>query len=81
MVQKNANGCRYSQQNRIVIQPLMKKTPKIHDASSASDRPPRVPTARMIANGAVAENTHPIKPLAAYVGPKSASTCRQPGAG
>src|SRR6202035_588008 len=81
MVQKKANGCRYNQQKRMVIQPLMKKTPKIHDASSASESPPRVPTARMIANGAVAENTQPMKPFAAYVGPKSASISFQPGGG
>ena len=43
----------------------MKKTPKIHDASSASLRPPCVPTDRMIATGAVAENTQPMKPFAA----------------
>ncbi len=65
IVQKNASGWRYSQQNRIVISPLMKNTPNSHEASSASLRPPRVPTDRMIATGAVAENTQPMKPLAA----------------
>jgi hypothetical protein len=45
--------------------PLTKKTPKIHDASSASLNPPRVPTDRMMATGAVAEKTKPMKPLAA----------------
>ena len=65
MVQKNASGCRYSQQNKMLISPLMKNTPKIHDASWASLRPPRVPTDRMMATGAVAENTQPMNPFAA----------------
>ena len=65
MVQKKASGCRYSQQNRMLISPLTKNTPKIHDDSSASLKPPRVPTDRMIATGAVAEKTQPMKPLAA----------------
>ena len=49
----------------MVISPLMKNTPKIHDASSGSLNPPRVPTDRMTATGAVAAKTHPMKPLAA----------------
>ena len=65
MVQKKPSGCRYSQLNRMVIKPLMKNTPKTHEASSASDSPPRVPTDRMMASGAVTENTQPMKPLAA----------------
>jgi hypothetical protein len=43
----------------------MKKTPKIHDANSAGDRPPLVPTDKMIATGPVAANTNPMKPFAA----------------
>ena len=63
----------------MLISPLTKKTPNIHDASSDSDSLPRVPTDKMIATGAVAANTNPMKPLAAYVGPKSTSSCLQPG--
>ena len=65
MVQKKASGCRYSAQKRIVTIPLTKKTPNSHEASCASLRPPRVPTARMMATGAVAAKTQPMKPLAA----------------
>jgi hypothetical protein len=43
----------------------MKKTPNTHDASSAGDNPPRVPTDRMMATGPEAANTKPMKPLAA----------------
>jgi hypothetical protein len=57
------SGCRYSQQNRIVIRPLMKKPPKIHDAISFSESPPFEPTARMIATGALTANSQLIKPL------------------
>jgi hypothetical protein len=65
MVQKKASGCRYNQQKRMLISPLMKNTPKIHDASSASLNPPRVPTDKMTATGAVAAKTQPMKPFAA----------------
>ena len=65
IVQKKASGWRYNQQKKMVISPLMKKTPKIQEARSASLNPPRVPTDRMIATGAVAANTQPMKPLAA----------------
>jgi len=47
------------------MRPLMKKTPKIQEANSAGDRPPRVPTERMMATGPEAANTKPMKPLAA----------------
>ena len=50
---------------KIVRNPLMKKTPKTHDASSACDRPPCTPTARITATGPVAAKMSPIRPLAA----------------
>ena len=65
MVQKKASGWRYSQQNRMVISPLTKKAPNSQDASCASLKPPCVPTDRMMATGAVAANSQPMKPLAA----------------
>ena len=65
MVQKKASGWRYSQQKKMLMSPLTKNTPKIHDASSASLKPPRVPTDKMTATGAVAAKTQPMKPLAA----------------
>ena len=65
IVQKNANGCRYSQQASTVSRPLRKNTPKIQDASSAGERRPAVPTARITATGPVAEKIMPIRPLAA----------------
>jgi hypothetical protein len=65
IVQKKASGCRYSAQASTVSSPLRKNTPKIQDASSAGDRPPAVPTARITATGPVAEKMSPIRPLAA----------------
>ena len=65
IVQKNASGCRYSQQASTVSRPLRKNTPKIQDASSAGERRPAVPTARITATGPVAEKIMPIRPLAA----------------
>ena len=41
----------------------MKKTPKIQDAISASGRPPLEPTVRMMATGAVTENSQPMNPF------------------
>ena len=43
----------------------MKKTPKIQEAISASDSPPLEPTVRMMATGAVTENSQPINPFEA----------------
>ena len=65
IVQKKASGWRYSQQASTVSTPLRKKTPKTHDASSACDRPPWVPTARITATGPVAAKIRPISPFAA----------------
>ncbi len=63
IVQKNASGCRYSQQNSSVTRPLRKNEPKTHEARSDSDNPPRVPTARITATGPVAAKMKPITPL------------------
>src|SRR6185295_17048873 len=71
MVQKNASGWRYSQQNSVVIRPLMQNTPKIHDAIWFSPSPPREPVVRMMATGAVAANSRPISPFEANNRPKS----------
>jgi len=57
------------------MSPLTKNAPKIHDARSDSDRPPRVPTARMIATGPDAAKMKATSALAAYRPPKSAMTC------
>jgi hypothetical protein len=57
----------------------MKKTPKIHEAISASESPPREPAVRMIARGAVAANSQPMNPFEAYSRPKSEVIC--PGVG
>ena len=48
----------------MVTSPLMKNTPNTHDASSAADSPPRVPTDKMTASGPVAEKMNAISPLA-----------------
>jgi hypothetical protein len=44
---------------------LTQKTPNTQDANSAFDRPPPVPTDRMMASGPEAAKTNPTKPLAA----------------
>ena len=49
----------------MLMRPLTKNAPKIHDERSEGVSPPRVPTARMIATGPEAANTKPMKPLAA----------------
>ena len=61
------------------MRPLMKKTPKIHEAISASARPPFEPTVRMMATGAVAANSQPMNPFEAYSRPKSDSILRGAG--
>jgi hypothetical protein len=43
---------------------LIKNDPKIHDAISDSLKPPRAPTARMIATGPEAAKIKPITALA-----------------
>ena len=50
----------------------MKNTANTHEASSAGDKPPRVPTDKITATGPVAAKMKPIKPLASGVVPKSA---------
>ena len=62
----------------MVSKPLKKKTPKIHDANSAGDRPPWVPTAKITATGPVAEKITPIRPFAAYSEPKSRRSLPHP---
>src|SRR5690242_14202072 len=64
----------------MVMRPLMKKTPKIQEAISPSESPPLVPTARMIATGAVTAKSQPMKPLDAYNTPKSEKTFPAAGA-
>ena len=49
----------------MLISPLMKNEPKIHDDRSAALSPPRVPTARMIATGPEAANTNAMNALVA----------------
>lgn len=65
IVQKKASGWRCSQQNPMVVSPWTKKAPNSQQASCASLNPPSMPTARMMATGAVAANSQPMKPLAA----------------
>ena len=65
MVQKNTSGWRYSQQKAMLISPFTKNAPKIHDARSDAVRPPRVPTARMIATGPDAAKMNPTSALTA----------------
>lgn len=65
IVQKNASGWRYTQHATTVSRPFRKNTPNTHDASSAGERPPWVPTARMTATGPVAAKIRPITPFAA----------------
>ena len=65
IVQKKASGPRYTQHAITVSAPLRKKTPNTHDASSACDRPPWVPTARITATGPVAAKIRPMRPFAA----------------
>src|SRR3954469_7863844 len=50
---------------------------KIHEAMSDSERPPRAPTARMIATGPVQAKRKATNAVAAYEVPKSSSTCRR----
>ena len=57
--------------------PLTKNTPNTHDANSWGDKPPRVPTDKMMATGPVAAKMKPISALVAYVAPKSERICRQ----
>ena len=64
IVQKKTSGCRYSVQKSRVISPLRKNEPKIHDDRSDSLKPPRAPTARMIATGPEAAKMKPITALA-----------------
>jgi len=64
IVQKKTSGCRYSVQKSRVISPLTKNEPKIHDDRSDSLKPPRAPTARMIATGPEAAKMKPITALA-----------------
>jgi len=65
----------------MLIRPLRKKAPKIQELSCATESPPRAPTARMIATGAVAAKIQPMKPLAAWTGAKSAASRRRLGSG
>ena len=53
MLQRKTSGWRYASEKPMLIRPLTKKAAKIHEAMSDSDRPPRVPTERMIATGPV----------------------------
>jgi hypothetical protein len=48
-----------------VTKPLTKNTPNTQDASSSGDKPPRVPTDKMMATGPVAAKMKPIRALAA----------------
>ena len=80
IVQKNTSGCRYHQQNAMLTRPLRKNAPKIHDDRSEGERPPRVPTARMIATGPEAAKMNATRPLTKYTPPKSASERRDAGA-
>ena len=59
MVQKNTSGWRYRHEKAMLIRPLTKNAPKIHDARSAALSPPRVPTARMMASGPDAAKMNP----------------------
>ena len=61
--------------------PLRKNDPKIQDAISASDRPPLLPTPKMMAIGAEAANTKAITALAALSPEKSARILAMPGTG
>ena len=65
----------------MLINPLREKAANSQEAMSDSDRPPRAPTARMIATGPLAANRNATSALAAYVPPKSASARRGPGNG
>ena len=48
----------------MLIRPLRKNEPKIHDDRSDSPRPPCAPTARMIATGPEAAKMNAISALA-----------------
>ena len=66
-------GDRPEERQRLPIQPagehgeypVEEEAPKIHEASSAWESPPCVPTARITATGPVAAKINPISPLAA----------------
>src|SRR5262245_31652388 len=51
--------------------PLTNSEANTQEAIWASDRPPRVPVARMIARGPLAANRKPIRPLTACVAERS----------
>src|SRR3989304_2078557 len=63
----------------MLISPLRKTEPKIHDDMSEAVSPPRVPTARTIATGPEAAKMNATIALTRYTPPKSASTCRGAG--
>src|SRR5688572_17841454 len=60
----------------MLMSPFTKNAPKIQEARSDSDRPPRVPTARTIATGPEMEKRNATRALAAYTAPKSATAAR-----
>jgi hypothetical protein len=81
MVQKNTSGWRYFKQNAIESSPLRKKAPKIHDAICASLKPPRDPTARMIATGPEIEKAKATIALTVFSTVRSRTRDARSGAG
>src|SRR6185436_3285704 len=63
----------------MLMSPFRKNEPKIHDARSAGARPPRVPTASMIATGPVTAKMNATTPLTICSPPRSASAAREMG--
>ncbi len=64
IVHRKTSGCLKYQEKAMLMRPLTKNAPKIHDDRSDGVRPPRVPTARMIATGPEAANAKATSPLA-----------------
>ena len=62
----------------MVASPAETKMPKTQEAICSSDSPPEAPTASVTAIGPEAEKIRPIRPLTAYSGLRSRSSCRGP---
>ena len=65
----------------MVASPAETKMPKTQEAICSSDSPPEAPTASVTAIGPEAEKIRPIRPLTAYSGLRSRSSCRGPAGG
>src|SRR6185295_3870473 len=81
MLHRKTSGCRYASVKAIEITLFRQNAAKIQEAMSDSARPPRAPTARMIATGPLAANRNATIAATAYGAPAAARMLRGPGGG